>query len=209
MHVFLETDRLILRRFTADDLENLVALNSDPEVMRYLSGGPAIPREEIERDYLPAYLAYHAHPEPGDRYGFWAVVEKATGDFLGWFHFRPHADDTPDEPELGYRLRRSAWGKGYGAEGARALIDKGFAAGGVRRGVAMAYAENVGSWRVMEKAGMTLVRRFRLTPEELATLDEIVVPERFDGDDVEYAITREDWERQRAHQDDDCVGADG
>ena len=63
--------------------------------------------------------------------------------------------------------------------------------------VAGAYAENVGSWRVMEKAGMTLVRRSRLTPEELATLEEIVLPELFDGDDVEYAITREEWERGR------------
>lgn len=195
MHVFLETERLRLRRFTAGDLEDLVALNSDPEVMRYLTGGSAIPREEIEREYLPAYLAYHAHPEDGDRYGFWVAEEKATGAFLGWFHFRPHGDAPRDEPELGYRLRRAAWGKGYGTEGARALIAKGFAELGVGRVVAGAYAENVGSWRVMEKAGMTLVRRFRLTPEELAGLEEITDPAMFDGDDVEYAITREEWER--------------
>jgi hypothetical protein len=46
-------------------------------------------------------------------YGFWAAIEKASGDFLGWFHFRSAPGSAPDEPELGYRLRKAAWGKGY------------------------------------------------------------------------------------------------
>ena len=196
MHVFLETDRLILRRFTADDLDDLTALNSDPAVMRYLTGGPSISRDVLERDYIPAYLDYY---ERSPHHGFWVAVEKATGAFLGWFHFRPQHGDPPDEPELGYRLNRSAWGKGYATEGSRALIARGFTVGGATRVVASAYADNIASWRVMEKAGMTLVRRFRLTPEELAHLEEIVLPEMFDGDDVVYAITKEDWERQQAH----------
>ena len=58
MHVFLETERLILRRFTEDDVDLLYELDSDPAVMRYLSGGPGTPREEIEREYIPAYLGY-------------------------------------------------------------------------------------------------------------------------------------------------------
>ena len=66
MDVYLETERLILRRFTPDDLDDLVALDSDPEVMRWVTGAPT-PREELEHDILPAWLAYY---ERGDRYGF-------------------------------------------------------------------------------------------------------------------------------------------
>ena len=54
---------------------------------------------------LPAFLAYY---ERFAGYGFWAAVEKATGQFLGWFHLRPPEGTNPDEPELGYRLLRSA-----------------------------------------------------------------------------------------------------
>lgn len=56
--VFLETERLVLRRFTEDDQENLVALDADPAVIRFLSGGRPTPRAEIEHDYLPAFLGY-------------------------------------------------------------------------------------------------------------------------------------------------------
>ena len=187
MHVFLETDRLILRRFTAADVDLLVALDADPDVMHFITGGRPTPRAEIEHDILPAFLGYH---ERFAGYGFWAAIEKATGDFLGWFHFRPAPGSPPDEPELGYRLRRSAWGKGYGTEGSRALIRKGFAELGVRRVVASTMAVNLASRRVMEKSGLTLVRTFHQD-----------WPDRIPGDehgDVEYALTREDWERQEA-----------
>ncbi len=187
MQVYLETERLLLRRFTADDVDLVWELDSDPEVMRYLTGGPATPREEIERVYLPHWLAYY---ERGDRYGFWAAIEKSSGAFLGWFHFRPLADAPGDEPELGYRLRRAAWGQGYGTEASRALIHKGFTEFGVRRVVASTAAANIGSRRVMEKSGLTLVRTYRM-----------VFPGFFNDEeqeDVEYALTREDWLRQQA-----------
>ena len=196
MHVYLETERLILRRFTVDDVDNLFDLDGDPEVMRYLSGGPPTPREEIERDILPAFLGYYARFEG---YGFWATLEKATGAFLGWFHLRPPEGHPTDEPELGYRLRRAAWGQGYGTEGARALIAKAFAELGARRVVASTYQDNAASRRVMEKVGMRLVRTFRFTPEEL-TAWGVSSPEQFyehfPGDEVEYAVTRDEWERQ-------------
>jgi RimJ/RimL family protein N-acetyltransferase len=170
-------------------VDHLVALDSDPEVMRFLSGGTPTPREEIKHDILPAFLRYY---ERGDRYGFWAAIERATGDFLGWFHFRPLPGVGPDEPELGYRLRKAAWGKGYGTEVSRALIRKGFTELGVRRVVASTYQDNVGSRRVMEKAGMTFVRTFRYNAGDPAA------QELWEGDDVEYAIERADWERQAA-----------
>jgi RimJ/RimL family protein N-acetyltransferase len=121
--VFLETERLVLRRFTGADLDLLVELDGDPEVMRYITGGRPTSREELRDEVLPAFLRYYQR-SPG--HGFWAAVEKATGQFLGWFHLRPPEGASPDEPELGYRLRRSAWGKGYATEGSRALIRMAF-----------------------------------------------------------------------------------
>lgn len=187
MRVFLETERLLLREFTADDVDNLVDLDSDPDVMLYVTGGAPTPREEIETDYVPAFLAYYAG-RPG--YGFWAAIEKSTGDFLGWFHFRPAPGHPEDEPELGYRLRKLAWGKGYAVEGSRALINKGFTHFSVRRVVAETMVVHAASRRVMEKSGLRETRTFHQD-----------WPHPIPGDehgDVEYAVTREEWERAQA-----------
>ncbi|MGI8530779.1 MAG: GNAT family N-acetyltransferase [Geodermatophilaceae bacterium] len=189
MGVFLETERLILRQFTTADIDNLVELDGDADVMQFITGGKPTSRAEIEHETLPAFLSYYDR-YPG--YGFWAVIEKSTGDFLGWFHFRPGDGHPEDEPELGYRLRKSAWGKGYAAEGSRALIDKGFSEFGVRRVVAEAMVVHTASRRVMEKSGLSLVRTFHAD-----------WPFPIPGDehgDVEYALTREDWERQQPGQ---------
>src|SRR6266576_3576245 len=86
-------------------------------------------------------------------YGFWAAVEKSSGRFVGWFHFRPAAAAHPNEVVLGYRLLKSVWGKGYATEGSRALIHKGFAELGVQRVVAFTMVVHVASRRVMEKSG--------------------------------------------------------
>src|SRR3569833_1413038 len=123
MDVFLETERLIFRRFTENNADSLFELYDDPAVMKYLNGGQPADRTEIVTLELPAFLGYYER-FPG--YGFWAAIEKSTGGFLGWFHFRPGPADPPDEPELGYRLRRWAWGMGYGTEGPAALRAMGF-----------------------------------------------------------------------------------
>jgi RimJ/RimL family protein N-acetyltransferase len=145
--IVLETERLTLRELTRDDVDNLVELDSDPEVMRYINGGRATPREVIEREELPAFIR-RSHG-----YGFWAAVEKATGEFVGWFHLRPREDGAADEPELGYRLRRSAWGKGYATEGSRALIERAFTDLGAQRVWAETMVVNTASRRVMERRG--------------------------------------------------------
>jgi RimJ/RimL family protein N-acetyltransferase len=187
MQIFLNTERLVLRQFTEDDVDNLVELDGDPDVMRFINGGRPTPRQEIENDILPMFLDYYER-FPG--YGFWAAVEKPTRQFVGWFHFRPAEGAGPDEIELGYRLRKSAWGKGYATEGSRALIDRGFAEFGVQRVVAFAMVVNVASRRVMEKAGLKFVRIFHAP-----------WPDKIEGDekgDVEYALLRWEWERDRS-----------
>jgi RimJ/RimL family protein N-acetyltransferase len=185
MWIFLETDRLTLRRFTEADEDNLVELDGDPEVMRFLSGGKPTPREEVRSRVLPALFDYY---ERFDDLGVWAAQEKSTGRFLGWFHFRPHIKGPRDgDIELGYRLRRPAWGKGYATEGSRALIRKGFTELGVERVVAETMAVNAGSRRVLEKAGLTLVRTFHRDGLEAIEGSEHGV--------VEYALIKADQER--------------
>ena len=180
MNIHAETPRLWLREFTVDDVDALYELDNDPAVMRYV-GRPSS-REEILTETLPAFLRYYA-TYPG--YGFWAAIDKATGDFLGWFHFRPRPGDPVDEPELGYRLVQRAWGRGYATEGSRCLIDLGFRQFGARRVVAETMVVNTASRRVMEKAGLRQIRTFHQQ-----------WPDKLEGDehgDVQYAITREEW----------------
>jgi len=184
MEIFLETEHLVLRRFTAADADDLVELDADPEVMRFITGGRPTPREEIVREVLPAFLGYYER-YPG--YGFWAALERTTGQFVGWFHLRPAEGAPRDEVELGYRLRRSAWGKGYATEGSRALIDKGFAEFGVQRVVASTMVVNVASRRVMEKAGLRFVRRFHQPWPYYIQGEE--------AGDVEYALLRSQWDQ--------------
>ena len=98
----------------------------------------------------------------------------------------------PGEVELGYRLRRSAWGKGYATEGSRALIQKGFAEFGVQRVVASTMVVNVASRRVMENAGLKFVRTFHQP-----------WPDYIEGEeegDVEYALLRSEWEQGMAEE---------
>ena len=186
MTVFLETDRLILREFTRDDVDALLALDQDPLVRRYVEDGIPVTRDEAIVT-IEHFLAYY---ERGPVFGFWAGIEKESGEFLGWFHFRPEDRSNTAEPELGYRLIASSWGKGYGTEGSRALIDHGFAYPEVERVVACTMVVHTASRRVMEKSGLRLVRTFHAE-----------WPVRIPGDeegDVEYAITRAEWEAQRA-----------
>ena len=181
MHVFLKTGRLVLRRFTGADVERLFVLHNDLDVMRFLNGGKLASRREIEREYRERF----------SQDGYWAAIEKATDDFVGWFGFHPTEGCDSDEFELGYRLRRSAWGKGYATEGSRALIHKGFAELGVRRVFAETMAVNLASRRVMEKSGLRWY--VRTLHEDWS--DPIAGAE---SGEVEYALTKATWERREA-----------
>ncbi|GAB7035363.1 GNAT family N-acetyltransferase [Streptomyces sp. NPDC021749] len=189
MDTFLETARMALRPLTAGDLDRLVELNADPEVMRYLNGGRPTPRETVRTQSLPRLL--RVFPATGT-VGYWAAETKGSQEFLGWFEFRPVEEDSPAVVELGYRLRRAAWGRGYATEGARALIRRGFTELGVHRVTARTMAVNAASRRVMEKAGLHHVRSyFADRPEVIAGSEH---------GEVEYALTRAEWEQQTAGQ---------
>jgi RimJ/RimL family protein N-acetyltransferase len=184
VHVLLTTDRLTLRRFTADDVDDLVCLDSDPVVMRYLTGGRPTPRELFTREVLPKIFRWYAT----GTLGRWAAEDRLTGGFLGWFAL--DATDQAGEGELGYRLRAAAWGRGLAAEGSRALIDKGFTEWGLRRIWAQTMAVNTASRRVMEKSGLTYLRTFYPGFND-------PIPGAEHGE-VEYQLLRTDWANRRA-----------
>ncbi len=171
--VLFETERLVLRRFTPGDVELLVELDSDPEVMRHINGGPPTSREQVQGDIIPRWMAMYA---AGLGRGFWAACAREDGRFLGWFHLK-QGYYWPDELEVGYRLRRAEWGKGVASEGTCGLIAHAFETLGERRVIACTLVANVGSRRVMEKCGMVFEREF--------------VEQRFPGADkraVKYVI---------------------
>ena len=187
------TERLALRRFTGDDAANLLSLDGDPRVMRFLTGTTRS-LAQIRDEVLP-YLAGCHLRYPG--FGYWVAETLADGEFIGWFGLRPvtPTDDAiehwPDArgqtgvASLGYRLRRSAWGQGYATEGARALVRLAFTGLGVREVVATTMAVNTGSRRVLEKAGLRYAHTVHLD-----------WPEPLDGNehgDVEYRLLREEW----------------
>jgi RimJ/RimL family protein N-acetyltransferase len=167
----IETERMLLRPITLDDADHLVALDSDREVMRFLTGGRPTPRDDVI-EIIRETLGWR-----------WVALSLSTVEFLGWFALHPTA---AAEYELGYRLRRAVWGKGLASEGARALIERAFLELGARRVWAETMAANSRSRRVMERCGMRHVRSFHVEwddPIEGAELGE-----------VEYELTRADWE---------------
>src|SRR5262249_12726602 len=152
---------------TDADAELVFELDSDPEVMRYI--GPfGLPNASTYRDrirtvWLPQYERLGC--------GCLAAFEKANGAFVGWFFMRPAPEykfaaeagwTRSSELELGYRLRRAAWGRGLATEGAEVLVRLALADPEVTDVVAAALVTNRASWRVMEKLGMARVREFAI-----------------------------------------------
>lgn len=146
----IETDRLILRGWCDADVDPFHAMCNDPEVMRYL--GPPLSRADAQAagKRQNAFIASHG-------YCFWAVERKADGQFLGFCGLKPGPEGTPihDQVEIGWRLRRDAWGAGYAREAAQASIDWGWANTGAPDIAAMTNIGNVRSWGLMERLGMT------------------------------------------------------
>jgi RimJ/RimL family protein N-acetyltransferase len=185
-HTILETPRLALRQFTEGDVANMVGLDSDPAVMRYLGGRPT-PRERVRDEIIPFYLDGYRR---FDRLGTWAAEAAGTGEFLGWFHFRPDGGTDVTNVDLGYRLRRAVWNQGYATEGSRALIRMGFTSLGVERVYAHTLTINAASRRVMEKCGLTLVRT--------GPYEGPVPIEGAEHGEVEYALTKREWQALNA-----------
>ena len=145
---WLQTLRVELREFVPADLPDLVRLDTDPRVMRYIAAGrPAAPAAVASA--LARFIAY---PRLYPHLGVWRASRRDTGAFVGWFAFK-YAGRAPDI-EVGYRLVPGAWGKGYATEGAAALVDYGFDDLDLGRIIGVTHPGNRASQRVLLKAGL-------------------------------------------------------
>ncbi|TDO45388.1 RimJ/RimL family protein N-acetyltransferase [Kribbella sp. VKM Ac-2527] len=168
------TDRLVLRPFRDSDLEPWVAMNTDPEVMKYLGGKPLSP-EESERITVGVNKRYES-----DGIGFLAIERRSDGAFLGACGLQ-HEPWYPDDMELGWRLAREYWGHGYATEAASSWMAYGFTELDLPRIISITDTPNERSIAVMRRLGMSF--------DHAAELEE-------DGDTFEaviYSITPEAW----------------
>lgn len=171
---------MILRKFTAADVDLLAQLHGDAAVMRYIDRPVA--RSVVERETLPGILReYDELPA-----GFGRFAAEAP-DFVGWFALRPAYSVGLDagDVEMGCRLLPSVWGRGLATEGARLLMHRAFTELDVPRVVATTMAVNTGSRRAMEKAGLRHVDTIHPDWQD-------PLPGAEHGD-VVYAVTRQEW----------------
>uniref|UniRef100_UPI003F683FFE GNAT family N-acetyltransferase n=1 Tax=Streptomyces polyasparticus TaxID=2767826 RepID=UPI003F683FFE len=151
----METERLVLRRWRAEDVAAMAVVNADPEVMRWIGDG-SVRDEERTRAGIEAWEREWEH----EGFGLFAVEVRATGRVAGFTglsvpHFLP---EVLPAVEIGWRLGREYWGKGYATEAARAALRFGFRDRGLNQILSIAQPENKASQRVMSKLGMRLVK---------------------------------------------------
>lgn len=139
----LTTDRLSIRPFALADRRAMQAIYDEPEVMRFIDTRGEDPSTWVE--------GYVAHQRLHD-YGFWAVEDRVTGELIGEAGFGP-LDGVGPELELGYLLRREAWGRGLATEVARVCMAAAFDGLGLEEVVAVVDVGNDASLRVLRKVG--------------------------------------------------------
>ncbi|RCU50906.1 N-acetyltransferase [Corallincola luteus] len=136
-------------------LHALVALDSDPEVMRYINGGNPTPVQHYRERVLPRWQAL---AERASHLGFFVMEHQEDGRILGWVHNRPFVDAKGDETgelELGYRLFRCEWGQGYAKEAAAWVLNNSKQRKEASKLVAIAMPDNLASIAVMRHVGMS------------------------------------------------------
>ncbi len=155
MDKILDTGRLILRRFTLDDLPAFFQLGSRPEIIRYAQSTPLASLEEARAFMLAAPLQDYSTYG----YGRFACVWKESGEVIGFsgLKFVPEIGDT----ELGYRFLPEFWGMGLATEAGQASIEFARADLHLSRLVALVHPENVASANVVTKLGFTVEKQLR------------------------------------------------
>lgn len=154
----IETERLIIRPVTLEDQEGFFALDSDPEVMRYVGNKLIRHKEEAENTIRFIQEQYATNGT-----GRWSVTDKKNNDFIGWTGIkliREELNNHSNFYELGYRLLRRHWGQGFATEAALACLEYGFRV--LKPGVIFAIADagNKGSDHVLQKCGLSLSAHF-------------------------------------------------
>ena len=145
----LQTDRLFLRPWRDEDLPAFAALNGDPEVMEFM------PRL-LSRAESDAFADRIRGRIEADGWGLWALDVPGVAPFAGYVGLSVPSFEAPFTPcvEIGWRLSRACWGRGYATEAARLAVDHGFRALGLEEVVSFTYEGNMRSRAVMQRLGM-------------------------------------------------------
>jgi len=145
---WLQTLRIDLREFTRDDFDDLLRLDSDPRVTKYINGGKPMSTKEVEAA-LGRVTRYYRSVHG---LGVWYATRRDTGAFIGWYCLK-YCPPTCDV-EVGYRLLHNAWGQGFATEGATELIRYGFDDLGLDMIIGVTHPGNRASQRVLMKSGL-------------------------------------------------------
>lgn len=185
----LQTSRLSLRPLAEHNRDDIIDLDADPQVMKYVHSGRPLTQEEAIQDHQERLLA--CKQVPG--LGYWAGY---LGDiFIGWAALSPIQSNGgtfyAQKAELGYRISPHFWRRGYAKEMARELLKYGFEELGLAEIVGQTMAVNEASRATMKACGMQHMRTFYVEFED-------PIPGSEDGE-VEYAITREEWLELQLH----------
>ena len=178
MKVFAETDRFLLREIIESDYKDLFELDSDPEVHKYLGNNPQKDIKEAKKVIKHIRRQYE---EFG--IGRWAIIDKATNDFIGWTGLKYERDIRPNPYyDLGYRIKKKHWGKGIAQETALESLNYGFTKLKLPEICAAAHIDNSPSNAVLQKVGMQLIEQFQ-----------------FEGNTVNwYTIQIADWLKKQS-----------
>lgn len=154
MALILETNRLLLRHQTLDDLDALWALYCNPEITKFIPDAPRSYEEAREE------LEWHMHGHPRHpELGLWATIHKETGKFIGRCGLLPWEIEEKQEVEIAYTLAQEYWGQGLATEAAKSILQYGFEILKLRRMICLIDPENVASQHVAEKIGMRLEKK--------------------------------------------------
>jgi len=152
--IILETKRLVLRHLVMEDLNELFALYSDPEIRKYF------PEGVLNLDETREELEWHMNGHPKyPELGLWATIHKETGKFIGRCGLLPWEIDGKLEVEIAYLLDKSFWHQGLATEAAQGILQYGFEKLNLTRLICLIDPENIASQRVAERIGMTLERK--------------------------------------------------
>ena len=157
------TDRFILREIDERDVEGLFALDSDPEVHRYLGNKPQtdIKQAEAVIEKLQGQYAEHG-------IGRWAVIDKVTQDFMGWSGIKYEENVRPDAYyDIGYRFRKEFWGKGVASETASLWLHLGFTELDLDEICGGAHVDNGASNHILQKIGLQFSESFEFDGDQV------------------------------------------
>ncbi len=160
MKIFIETERLILRELVPTDRNGLFAVDSDPDVNTYLGKKPVKTIEQTDD-----IIAFIRKQYVDNGIGRWAMIEKNRNNFVGWCGLKLVKELTNNHInyyDLGYRLNKSYWGKGFGTEAAKATLNYGFNNMNLKDIHAIADSQNMASKNIIQKIGLKYINTFTL-----------------------------------------------